>query len=1083
MCEGKYHINCLPFISKNDSIYMERNLSQWICTMCSQDIFPFNHCDDDDDFIESLSGLWNIKPTNSFSKASDKLFLPFELNTSTNSPLYDVDPDLNLYCNFHNTYLPPCDYYSEDTFNSLCKNNAIVDSQLSLIHSNIRSIPSNLNSFISYLENLSITFTIMAFTETWLKEYNNEVHGVLGYNAVHHCRPQKKGGGVALYVKEGISFTIRRDLFVMTDHMESAFIEIDNEQLGLRNNAVIGVIYRPPNTDILSFNDSLSEIMSLIKAENKSCYVLGDYNINLLNTDAHSHTREFVDTMYSHSLLPNITKPTREASATLIDNIFSNDIFAKHDTVSGILDTDITDHFPIFHVIFSSSVKPDDYHRAVRAINDDTINKFISMVTDHDWGPILSSTDAQEAYTKFHEIITIMYNKCFPFRKNKSFYKCRKPWLSDALKKSIKEKNRLFRLSREKPSQTLENKYKEYRNRLNTLLRVAEKEHFAKLLEDNKSNLKNSRKILKEVINTKKNSNSASKFLIDGNYVTDKNVIANGFNSFFVNIGPNLAKKIPESTDACTKFIKSNRITDTLLWNSTNETELISIIKTLKNGSSGWDNISTKVIKASSSQLIKPLAHIFNLSLTSGVFPLELKIARVIPIFKSGDPSNLSNYRPVSVLPVFSKILERLVYTRILTHINERNLLYKYQFGFRNEHSPNLAIIYLVDKISNALQNGDFVLGLYLDFSKAFDTVNHDILLKKLEYYGIRGVAYNWLQSYLSARTQYVEYNQSKSLSKCIKCGVPQGSLLGPLLFLLYINDLANVSEKLFSLFFADDSNLFIAGRNPNELISELNTEIKLVTEWLTINKLSLNVDKTHYMLFRTKRRACNVNGDVKIGDKIISRVEKTKFLGVFMDSTLSWQYHIQYIEGKIARTLGILCKARKVFTSSTLKTLYYTFLYPYLNYCIEAWGNTYTYHINALTKLQNRAVRIITGSPKRTHLLPLYEDLRLLEFRKIYSYAVQLFMYKRYHNKLPYIFQPLFQVNYDVSGRITRQGNLLHMPFGSIGLRRRTLVFSAVSLHNFFCNILDYNCSIVTYKYRLKEYLLSKNRLPEIQN
>ena len=211
--------------------------------------------------------------------------------------------------------------------------------------------------------------------------------------------------------------------------------------------------------------------------------------------------------------------------------------------------------------------------------------------------------------------------------------------------------------------------------------------------------------------------------------------------------------------------------------------QLISIIKTLKNGSSGWDNISTKVIKASSSQLIKPLAHIFNLSLTSCVFPLELKIARVIPIFKSGDPSNLSNYRPASVLPVFSKILERLVYTRILTHINERNLLYKYQFGFRNEHSPKLAIIYLVDKITNALQNGDFVLGLYLDFSKALDTVNHDILLKKLEYYGIRGVAYNWLQSYLSGRTKYVEYNHSKSLSKCIKCGVPQGSLLGHFCF------------------------------------------------------------------------------------------------------------------------------------------------------------------------------------------------------------------------------------------------------------------------------------------------------------
>ena len=250
---------------------------------------------------------------------------------------------------------------------------------------------------------------------------------------------------------------------------------------------------------------------------------------------------------------------------------------------------------------------------------------------------------------------------------------------------------------------------------------------------------------------------------------------------------------------------------------------------------------------------IAPLSHILNLSLASGIFPNELKIARVIPIYKSGDVGNFTNYRPVSVLPLFSKILERLMYTRLLSFINKHRILYKFQFGFRSEHSPNLALIILVDRISQALEKGDFVLGLFLDFSKAFDTVNHAILFKKLEFYGVRGIALKWFQSYLCNRFQYVEYNDSASMKGNITCGVPQGSILGPLLFLIYVNDLANASEIVFSILFADDTNMFLSGKDPNLLVKIMNQEMENVVDWLKLNKLSLNLKKTHFILFRRK--------------------------------------------------------------------------------------------------------------------------------------------------------------------------------------------------------------------------------------
>ena len=267
-------------------------------------------------------------------------------------------------------------------------------------------------------------------------------------------------------------------------------------------------------------------------------------------------------------------------------------------------------------------------------------------------------------------------------------------------------------------------------------------------------------------------------------------------------------------------------------------------------------------IKQSIHCIAAPLTHIVNLSITHGVVPKEMKVARVVPIFKSGDQTLFTNYRPISVLPCFSKFLERIIYNRILGYLNDFNILYDNQYGFRRNHSTSLALVDLYDKISLALDRKEIAAGVFIDLSKAFDTVNHNILFDKLQHYGIRGLALDWVKSYFHQRSQFGEYNGHRSLPQVIRCGVPQGSILGPLFFIIYVNDLCDTS-RLESILFADDTNLFISEKDPVSLNNTLNSELSKLSAWFAANKLSLNISKTKFMVFRPRpKRLCYDYGE-----------------------------------------------------------------------------------------------------------------------------------------------------------------------------------------------------------------------------
>ena len=418
------------------------------------------------------------------------------------------------------------------------------------------------------------------------------------------------------------------------------------------------------------------------------------------------------------------------------------------------------------------------------------------------------------------------------------------------------------------------------------------------------------------------------------------------------------------------------------------------------------------------------------------------------------------------------------MYNRLISFVNKHKMLYKYQFGFRSNHSTNMALIILIDRITSAIDKGETVVGVFLDFRKAFDTVDHSILLKKLNKLGIRGVAYTFLENYLSNRCQFIEYGNLNSNRENINCGVPQGSILGPLLFLLYINDITNVSKLLLPIIFADDTNIFLSGKCIKETIEIMNIEIGKINEWLQVNRLSLNIEKTHFMIFSSIRKKFTYIPDIEINGYKIKCVEQTKFIGVVLDSKLRWERHITSVKTKIARGLGILNKAKKFFSLPTLITLYYSFVYPHYIYCIEVWGKAANIHMDSLFKLQKRIVRSITSSPYKTESIPLFKRLKLLTLKQIYKYRVNIFMFRFTKDMLPSIFQDMFIQNYDVSNFNTRNKFSLRIPIAKTNTFKNTIRHQGVTEWNQITRLINYNCSIHTFKNRLKNTLIHSDML-----
>ena len=482
---------------------------------------------------------------------------------------------------------------------------------------------------------------------------------------------------------------------------------------------------------------------------------------------------------------------------------------------------------------------------------------------------------------------------------------------------------------------------------------------------------------------------------------------------------------------------------ESLFFQPTTGVEVGNIVRKLKVSSPGWDGISSKVVKAAYNSFLNPLVHVLNLSLSQGLVPEELKTARLIPIFKSGTKSLISNYRPISILPCFSKILEKLVYTRIVHFITRHNLLHPSQFGFREHRNTSLALIQTIDYIAQSFQANHTAIGVFIDFRKAFDCVSHQVLCRKIHRYGIRGLPLQWITDYLSDRYQFTMYNDHSSQKTHISCGVPQGSILGPLLFLLHINDLPHASNILSCCLYADDANFFTRHHNIDTLTTTLNNEMKKIMRWTSANKLTINTEKTHYLIFTLKFTIYRLLLCISLNNAALEEKDHTKFLGVIIDNRLKYKDHLHYLKPKVAKTIGIINKVEYKLPQPTLHNLYYTFIYPHLTYGIEIWGSCPASYSDPLYKLQKKALRIITHSHPHAHSRELFIHLKVLPLQDIYLQAVMIFMFKITNHLYPHdLFQNMFHLTHERHPYQTRHASNMYYipPFVRTNTVKRTI-------------------------------------------
>ena len=916
------------------------------------------------------------------------------------------------------------DYYDLDNLKNMRIERDVNGTNLTVMHLNIQGLNSKLDrlqNFLNECDERGISIHVVMLCETFLNDANAVHCQIPGYNFVYRNRVGAARGGVAMYISNILSYSLLNGLLCVDSEFETIGIEAS-----YKNEKYYFVeVYRVPNTNESISIDRYNECFNYL-VNKRNVFVSTDQNFDLLNCNTHNNTLVLLNNITSLGFIPAATKPTRitHKTATLIDNIYIKTKHTKQHK-SGIVTTDLSDHLPVIYTIDICLRKhyKIKYKRRPQ-LSHEHLNQISQEWDSIDWR-FLTSIPLQEAFSIFHTRLLSTLDSHAPVTERTNGKHNYQPWLSKGIIKSIHKKERLYKQSLNQPKDHPHyRKYHEYKTCLKKIIRTAKNTYFRTKLRENYNNARNTWKIMNTALNKTNNKHEIQQIINDNTLYTDNDDIAKQFNEYFNTVGINQARKVTQNPSHHI-VPQSTPNEDSIFLIPTDENEIQQIITKLKNkSSSGHDHITTLHLKQLAPLIIHPLSVLFNRCLSEGEFPTEMKTAKIIPIYKKNDKTKLDNYRPIALLPSLSKILERIIANRLMKFFSQTNAIDPHQYGFRPQHSTSDAITQLIGHIIQGKELKHCTLATFLDFSKAFDTINHETLLSKLLTLGIRGIAYKLLQNYLSNRKQYCEINNTNSeIIASHSYGVPQGSILGPILFVAYINDLHKSLTHTKHLLYADDTTLYITGSDIDALYNKMNHDLHSLHLWCQQNSLLLNTQKSCSILFPSQNSpsiavSCNTN----INNSIINRLDKTNFLGITIADNLSWKEHTQKISNKIAHGLYALNKIKYVLPEHHRHLIYNSLIESHLTYGIHLWGYTQKQHLHALTIQQKKAVRHITNSSYNAHTDPLFKHCNIMKLPDLTKLHSLKLMHRVINAVAPPEIQKLFPQTPQITPMHTRQ-------------------------------------------------------------
>lgn len=932
------------------------------------------------------------------------------------------------------------------------------------MHQNIQSISNKIGPLEALLHSKNID--IACLTEHWIPRSNGSALSVHGYwVAGLFCRSDRLRGGVCVLVNKSFPFTVveKQSISHLNAELDFESVCIHIKEL----NITIVTVYRSPQGDFSAFLNSLEELLGILVRPGLKIIVCGDFNIFF----DRQWDRQFLmvsDVLSSFSIRALFSSVTRPSvfGGSCIDNILTN--IENQNLLAEAVSSCLSDHEAQMVSVVLQQSKSSGKGNLVsfRNFSEKNISFFNDLLLSVNWDDVFTSEDIDKQFSVFLYKLSSSFNVAFPLITKSSSNKHSKPtWLTEEVVWTRERLKDLYIIQRDFPSDHHRSLYKDSKKKYQKLISSLKSSHAA----DRLKNSKNVSKTVWQIVSDNTGKDHASQKhiqeLLDGGVIAnDPQQIAGIFNKAFTS--PSLNQFNTGIGKHC--FSNSSKVTDcpkSFFIAPADSLEMYKTISSLKpSSSSDIFEMSPSVIRQVALPLCVPLTQLFNNSVLQGKVPSDMKLSKVIPIFKKGSRSSPQQYRPISILPTISKVFERLIHVRLTDFLLKNSVLSDTQFGFVPSKCTTDAISQFSKHVFSQLNNHNYVSGIFCDLSRAFDTVNHLTLLNKLEHYGIRGSPLEWFRSYLCSRYQRVQVTNSLGTAHSefleVSRGVPQGSILGPLLFVLYMNDLYSCVPEARVIQYADDTSLVVHAKSPISLGIQLNSVFKKINSWFVSNGLYLNVEKTSILHFRTQNG--KINFGVSLDEVDIIEANSVCFLGVHMDVRFSWKQHIDNLCSKLNCILFSLRCLKNVLDSDTLKIVYHGYFSSVMSYGVMSWGTASTFHVQRVFKLQKRAIRLMFGLGGRESCREVFLRERILTLPSVFIYSVSIFTFKHIQDfSTPSHLYP------------TRNKNNLVLPQHQTNMFRKSIDYLGPVIYNRLPDYIKASPSLQSIKNRLKDFLI----------